>query len=130
MQETTKKEIILTDKAQQPGGMPYSQAIKVGNTVYIAGQGPFEPDTGMCNGDTFEYQARRTLENVKAILEASGAKLSDVIKVTVILGEGAEFDSFNKIYKDYFSQPYPARTIFPANMGPVMVQMDATAIIS
>jgi 2-iminobutanoate/2-iminopropanoate deaminase len=122
------KEIILTDKAQQPGGMPYSQAIKVGNTVYVAGQGPFEPDTGMCNGDTLEYQARRTLENVKAILEAAGAKMSDVVKVTVFLGPGADFNKFNEYYKEYFSAPYPARAITCVSQG-FLIQMDAIAVI-
>jgi len=122
------KEIILTNKAQQPGGMPYSQAIKVGNTVYVAGQGPFEPDMGMCNGDTLEYQARRTLENVKAILEAAGAKMSDVVKVTVFLEPGADFDQFNEYYKEYFSAPYPARAITGVNQG-FLIQMDAIAVI-
>jgi 2-iminobutanoate/2-iminopropanoate deaminase len=123
------KEVIFTNDAQKPGGMPYSQAIKVNNVVYVAGQGPFDPETGMGVGTTLEVQARRALDNLKAILEASGAKLSDVVKVTVFLGEGAEFDPFNEIYKEYFSQPYPARTIAPANMG-FMVQIDAIAHIS
>jgi len=123
------KEVIFTNGAQKPGVMPYSQAIKVGNVVYVAGQGPFDPETGMSVGDTLKIQARRALDNLKAILEASGAKLSDVVKVTVFLGEGAEFDSFNEIYKEYFSHPYPARTISPANMG-FMVQIDAIAHIS
>ena len=109
------KEVIITSGAQKPGGMPYSQAIKVGNIVYVAGQGPFEPETGMSVGNTLEIQARRALDNLKAILEASG--------------EGAEFDPFNEIYKEYFSQPYPARTIAPANMG-FKVQIDAIAHIS
>jgi 2-iminobutanoate/2-iminopropanoate deaminase len=122
------KEVILTDKAQQPGNMPYSQAIKVGNTVYVAGQGPFEPDTGMCKDDTLKYQARRTLENVKAILEAAGAKMSDVVKVTVFLGTGADFNEFNEYYKEYFSPPYPARAITGAIQG-FLVQMDAIAVI-
>jgi 2-iminobutanoate/2-iminopropanoate deaminase len=122
------KEVILTDKSQQPGGMPYSQAIKVGNTVYVAGQGPFEPDTGMCKDDTLKYQARRTLENVKAILEAAGAKMSDVVKVTVFLGTGADFNEFNEYYKEYFSAPYPARAITGASQ-PFLVQMDAIAEI-
>ncbi|GIN40613.1 RidA family protein [Heyndrickxia oleronia] len=123
------KEVIITSGAQKPGDMPYSQAIKVGDIVYVAGQGPFEPETGMSVGLTLEMQARRALDNLKAILEASGAKLSDVVKVTVFLGEGAEFDPFNEIYKEYFSYPYPARTIAPANMG-FMVQIDAIAHIS
>lgn len=122
------KEVIFTTKAQNPEGMPYSQAIKVGNTVYVAGQGPFDPETGRLVGNTLEEQARRALENLKAILEESGAALNDVVKVTVFLGEGAGFDEFNLIYKEYFSQPYPARTIGPANMG-FMVQIDAIAVI-
>ncbi|MDQ8738847.1 RidA family protein [Paenibacillus sp. LHD-38] len=80
-------------------------------------------------GTTLEVQARRALDNLKAILEASGAKLSDVVKVSVFLGEGAEFDPFNEIYKEYFSQPYPERTIAPATMG-FMVQIDAIAHLS
>ncbi|MCY9691726.1 Rid family hydrolase [Paenibacillus alginolyticus] len=82
------KEVIFTEKAQKPEGMPYSQAIKVGNTVYVAGQGPFDPETGRLVGNTLEEQARRALENLKAILEESGAALKDVVKVTVFLGEG------------------------------------------
>jgi 2-iminobutanoate/2-iminopropanoate deaminase len=126
--EAKMKEIIFTTKAQKPEGMPYSQAIKVGNTVYVAGQGPFDPETGRGVGNTLELQARRALDNLRAILEESGAKMSDVVKVTVFLGEGAGFDEFNEIYKDYFSNPYPARTIAPANMG-FMVQIDAIAVI-
>lgn len=122
------KQVILTDKAQQPGRMPYSQAIKVGNTIYVAGQGPFEPVSGMCEDNTLEYQARRTLENVKAILEQAGAQMSDVVKVTVFLGPGANFDEFNEYYKEYFSEPYPARTITGVSQ-PFLVQMDAIAII-
>ena len=122
------KEVIFTTKAQNPDGMPYSQAIKVGNTVYVAGQGPFDPETGRLVGITLEEQARRALENLKAVLEESGAALKDVVKVTVFLGEGAGFDEFNLIYKDYFSKPYPARTIGSANMG-FIVQIDAIAVI-
>ena len=115
----TMKEVIFTTKAQNPDGMPYSQAIKVGNTVYVAGQGPFDPETGRLVGITLEEQARRALkknkrealENLKAVLEESGAALKDVVKVTVFLGEGAGFDEFNLIYKDYFSKPYNSRIL-------------------
>ncbi|UVI29201.1 RidA family protein [Paenibacillus spongiae] len=122
------KQIILTDKAQQPGSMPYSQAIKVGNTVYVAGQGPFEPQSGMCEDSTMEYQARRTLENLKAILAEAGAQMSDVVKVTVFLGNGADFDEFNGYYKEYFSAPYPARAITGVSSN-MLVQIDAIAVI-
>jgi 2-iminobutanoate/2-iminopropanoate deaminase len=108
--------------------MPYSQAVRVGNTVYVAGQGPFDPVTGKLIGLTLEAQACRTIENVKAILEAAGAQCSDVVKVTVFLGTGANFDEFNEIYKRYFPPPYPARTIAHSDMR-FLVQMDATAVV-
>lgn len=120
------KEVIYTEKTQQQGSMPYSQAIRVGNVIYVAGQGPIDPVTDELAGDTLELQARSALDNVVAILESVGAKLSDVVKVNVILGEGVHFDHFNEIYKEYFSEPYPARTIWPASMG-FMVQIDAIA---
>jgi len=124
------KELIYTSKAQNPGSMPYSQAIKVGNTVYVAGQGPFDPVTDQLVGNTLEEQSRRTLDNLSAILEEAGSNLNEVVKVTVLLGEGAGFNDFNKIYKEYFSEPYPARTIGSAYGMGFMVQIDAIAIIS
>src|SRR5690606_3297316 len=98
------KEVIFTNKAQNPGSMPYSQAIKKGNMVFVAGQGPFDPDTGQLVGQTIEEQARRTLDNVEAILVAVNSSLDDVVKVTVLLEVGADFDRFNKIYKEYFQE--------------------------
>src|SRR5690554_4144384 len=123
------KGTIVTDKAQKPGGMPYSQAVKVGKTIYVAGQGPFDPETGQRVGDTLEVQSRRTLDNLKAILEEANAKMSDVVQVTVILGEGSGFDEFNEIYKEYFQEPYPARTIVPATNTGFMIQIAAIAVI-
>jgi 2-iminobutanoate/2-iminopropanoate deaminase len=122
------KKVIFTDKSQSPGDMPYSQAIKVGNTVYVAGQGPFEPITGECGDNTMQYQARRTLENVKVIIEAAGAKMSDIVKVTVFLGNGADYNEFNQYYKEYFNEPYPARAITSVSSD-ILVQIDAIAVI-
>jgi 2-iminobutanoate/2-iminopropanoate deaminase len=123
------KKVILTSRAQQPGRMPYSQAIKVGNTVYVAGQGPFDPETGRLVGSTLDEQARRALNNIRAIIEEADAKMSNIVKVTVFLGDGAGFDDFNEIYKDFFQEPYPARTIIPALGMGFMVQIDAIAIV-
>jgi 2-iminobutanoate/2-iminopropanoate deaminase len=122
------KEVIWTANSQQPGTMPYSQAIKAGNTVYVAGQGPFDPIKDELAGDTLEAQARQALENVKAILETAGARMEDVVKVTVFLGNGAGFHEFNEVYKQYFSAPYPARTIAHSDLG-FLVQIDAIAVI-
>lgn len=122
------KEQIYTNKAQRPETMPYSQAIKVGQTVYVAGQGPFNPETGRLVGSTLEEQARRTLENLQAIIDEAGARMDDVVKVTVFLERGVDFDAFNRIYEEYFTTPYPARTIAHSEMG-FMVQIDAIAVI-
>ncbi|PWW03199.1 2-iminobutanoate/2-iminopropanoate deaminase [Paenibacillus cellulosilyticus] len=122
------KTVVLTENAQQPGVMPYSQAIKVNNTVYVAGQGPFDSITGGLVGSTLEEQTRKTFENLKAILEEAGADFDDVVKVTVILGHGADFDTFNEIYAEYFNKRFPARTIFGSDLG-FYLQMDAIAVI-
>ncbi|MGM0884989.1 MAG: RidA family protein [Bacillota bacterium] len=126
------KEVIFTKNAYNPGGMPYSQAIKVGNTIYVAGQGPLYPEEGQFFNDEgmseMEAETKLAIENIKAILEAAGAKLSDVVKVNVFLGNGADFDEFNTYYEEYFHEPYPARSITTANSS-MLVQMDAIAVI-
>jgi 2-iminobutanoate/2-iminopropanoate deaminase len=82
----------------------------------------------MCEGNTMEYQARRTLDNLRAIIEEAGTQMKDVVKVTVFLGKGANFDEFNRYYMEYFSSPYPARAITIA-MTDFLVHIDAIAII-
>lgn len=126
------KEVIFTKNAYNPGGMPYSQAIKVGNTIYVAGQGPFYKEEGQYFNDEgmskMEVDTKLAIENIKAILEAAGAKLSDVVKVNVSLGNGADFDAFNTYYEEYFHEPYPARFITEVNSS-MLIQMDAIAVI-
>lgn len=101
-------QVIRTPHAPQPVG-PYSQAIVAGDTIYVAGQGPIDPATGQIVIGTFEEQAVRTFENVKAILEAAGASLADVVQVTAYLADLGDFAKYNEIYKRYFHEPYPAR---------------------
>src|SRR4030095_16738798 len=92
-----KKQKVTADKAPKPAG-PYSQAIVSGNTIYVAGQGPFDPKTGKM-APTFEEQAAKVWENIKAIVEASGATLADVTKVTVYLADLANFAKMNEVYR-------------------------------
>lgn len=99
---------IQTPHAPQPVG-PYSQAILAGETLYVAGQGPINPETGQVVHGTFEEQAHLTFRNVQAILEAAGFTLGDVVKVTTYLAELGDFSAYNEIYRQYFSEPYPAR---------------------
>ncbi len=103
-----KREIISTDKAPQAIGT-YSQAVKIGNTVYLSGQIPLVPETmEMVEGD-MEQQIRRVFDNLQAVAQAAGGGLADVVKLNVFLTDLSHFPLVSKVMADYFSQPYPAR---------------------
>jgi 2-iminobutanoate/2-iminopropanoate deaminase len=123
------KRIIFTTNAPQPKG-PYSQAVAVGNTVYVAGQGGFDPASGKLANATFEQEVTRTFENIKAILSAAGATMNDVVKVNVYLTDLNNFGRMNEIYKKYFSGDYPARaTVGSALLGGMQIEIDCVAIL-
>lgn len=103
------KEMVYTSKAPSPVG-PYSQAVKVGCWLFVSGQLPIEPETGQLVDGDIKAQTRRALENIKAILEAAGYSLEDVVKVTVYLVNPEEFQGFNEVYSEYFRDNRPART--------------------
>jgi len=124
------KEVIKTDKAPAAVG-PYSQGYKAGDFIFVAGQGPLDPQTGKVQGDTIEEQTRRTLENIKAILEAGGASMRDVVKVTVIITDLANFRPMNEVYKSFFYEPFPARITYGAGLAlpGMLVEIDAIAYV-
>ncbi len=125
------KIIVKTDKAPAPGGQ-YSQAVRVGNDVYVSGSGPFDPKTHALVAGGIEEQTRQTLENISAILQAAGSCLDDVVKVTVFLKDMNDFNAMNKAYSEYFAENPPARTTVQAELfgkGRLIV-MDAVACIS
>ncbi len=100
------KEIINTDKA--PIGT-YSQAVKVGKTVYLSGQIPLVPETmEMVEGD-FAANVRRVFDNLTAVCEAAGGSLQDIAKLNIFLTDLSNFATVNTIMAEYFEQPYPAR---------------------
>ena len=103
-----KKEIINTTKAPAALG-PYSQAIKAGNTIYVSGQIPLIPETMEIISDDVQEQTKQSLENVKAVLEAAGATLNDVVKASVFIKDMNDFAKINEIYASYLKQPYTAR---------------------
>lgn len=105
--KSKKNKQVSTDRAPKPVG-PYSQAIIAGGTIYVAGQGPFDPKTGKMPA-TFDEQAVQVFENIKAIVEGAGATLADVVKVNIYLADLANFAKMNEVYKRYFVEPYPAR---------------------
>jgi reactive intermediate/imine deaminase len=103
-----KRQIIETTHAPGAIGI-YSQAVRVGNTVYVSGQIPLDPATGQLVSGDIEAEIRRVFENLKAIVQAAGGTFASVAKVTVFLTDLAHFAKLNEIMATYFERPYPAR---------------------
>jgi 2-iminobutanoate/2-iminopropanoate deaminase len=108
---------------------PYSQAVKVGNFLFVSGQGPINPRTGKIDETEISAQARQTLQNVKAIVEASGFLLQDVVKVSIFLKNASDFQKMNEVYKTYFQQDPPTRTTVQADFVTpnMLIEIDAIA---
>jgi 2-iminobutanoate/2-iminopropanoate deaminase len=123
------KRKVLTDRAPRPVG-PYSQAVISGNTVYVAGQGPMDPKTGKIEVETFEEQAKQTFESIKAIVEAAGSSLAKVVSVRIYLADLNDFAKLNAIYRQYFTEDYPARTTIGAQLllG-MLIEVDCVAVL-
>jgi 2-iminobutanoate/2-iminopropanoate deaminase len=102
------KEIIHTDKAPKPLA-GYSQAVKAGGFIFVAGQGPFDPVTGEVNGETIQEHTRQCLKNIAAILHAAGSSLENVVSATFILGDEADFAGMNEEWGKWFPKDPPAR---------------------
>jgi 2-iminobutanoate/2-iminopropanoate deaminase len=117
--------VVRTDKAPAPKG-PYSQGRLVGNLLFVAGQGPFDAK-GNLVGTTIAEQTMATLANVKAIVEAGGATLADVVKVNVYLTDLADFAAMNEVYASFFPEPHPVRTTVQAGLLGFLVEIDAVA---
>jgi reactive intermediate/imine deaminase len=98
-----------------PSNLPFSAAVRVGDTLYLSGQIGVRPGTMELVEGGMAAEARQTLDNIKATLEGHGHRMSDVVKCTVMLADINEWGTFNEIYQDYFSAPYPARSAFGAN---------------
>lgn len=123
------KHIISTDQAPQAIGT-YSQAVKVGNTVYMSGQIGLDPAT-MQLVEGIEAQVHRVFKNLKAVAEASGGSLADVVKLNVFLTDLGNFALVNTIMAEYFSQPYPARAAVGVASLPkgALVEADAVLVV-
>ena len=124
------KEIISTDKAPSAIGT-YSQAIKVNDTVYLSGQIPLVPETmEMVEGDISD-QIKRVFDNLKAVTEAAGGGMSDIVKLNVFLTDLSDFPIVNEVMATYFTEPYPARAAIGVAALPKAadVEMDAVMII-
>ena len=108
---------------------PYSQAMQAGNLLFVSGQIPIDPATGAFAGEDIATQARQSLTNVKAILEAAGYTCADVVKTTVLLANMEDFATVNGIYAEFFTAPCPARACFAVKELPTgaLVEIEAIA---
>ena len=98
-----------------PKNLPFSEAVRVGNTVYLSGQIGILPGTMKLVPGGMVEEAKQTMENIKTSLEANGYSMSDLVKCTVMLADIAEWGAFNQVYKSYFADRYPARSALGAN---------------
>ena len=122
------KQQITTKSGASPIGA-YSQGLRAGDFIFVSGQGPLDPVTGQIVGDTVEEQTARVLENIKAILEAGGATMADVVKVTAHLSDLSHFEGYNKVYATYFPNPKPTRTTVGSQLLGILVEIDAIAYV-
>ena len=123
------KKPIHSDNA--PGAIgTYSQAIQSGNFVFMSGQIPLVPATMEIVVGDFEARARQVFENLKAVAEAAGGTLDQIVKVTIFLTDLNDFATVNSVMEDYFSKPYPARAAVGVASLPKGVDVEAEAILA
>jgi 2-iminobutanoate/2-iminopropanoate deaminase len=123
-------EIIFTDKAPQAVG-PYSQGVRAGDFVFVAGQLALDPETGKLIGDDIISQTRHTMRNIAAVLEAANSSLDLVVKTTVFLRDIGDFKAFNAAYAEFFPENPPARLTVGAGdifLG-ALVEIEAIALV-
>jgi 2-iminobutanoate/2-iminopropanoate deaminase len=108
---------------------PYSQAVRAGGLLFVAGQIPLDPATGALVDGDVALQARRVLDNIGAVLEAGGLSFADVVCTTVFLADMNDLAAMNQVYGTYFSEPYPARATVQVARLPrdVLIEIDAIA---
>ena len=122
------RQTIHTDRAPQAIGT-YSQAVRVGETVYLSGQVPFDPATMQLVTGDFEVQVKRVFDNLSAVAEAAGGSLADAVKVTIFLTDLAFFPKVNEVMATYFSKPYPARSTVGVAQLPRGAQVEIECVL-
>ncbi|HVK98681.1 MAG TPA: RidA family protein [Dongiaceae bacterium] len=124
----SKRQIISTDKAPKAIGT-YSQAVKVGNTVYLSGQIPLDPATMAMVDHSMEASITRVFDNLKAVAEAAGGSLQDVAKLNIFLTDLNHFALVNEVMARYFQQPYPARAAIGVASLPKGAQVEMDCVL-
>lgn len=121
-------EVIFTSNAPEPIG-PYSQAIKVGNTVYLAGQIALLHNKLQLVSEDFKEQAEQVFKNLSAVAKEAGGSLSDIVKLNVYVKDFANFHIVNDVMREYFSVPYPARAALEVADLPMGALIEADAVL-
>ena len=124
-----EKHIIETSRAPKPVG-PYSQAVQVGNLLFCSGQIAINPDTNEVLQADIQTQARRVMDNIKAVLEAAGLDLGCVVKTTIFLTDMNDFSKVNDVYMGYFTRDFPARSTVQVSGLPKGVKVEIEVIAS
>jgi len=122
------KQVISTKAAPSAIGT-YSQAIKVGNTVYLSGQIPLDPSSGELVEGAFRVHVQRVFDNLRAVAQAAGGSLTDVVKLNVFLTDLANFATVNEVMSEYFKEPYPARAAIGVAALPKGAQVEMDAVL-
>jgi reactive intermediate/imine deaminase len=123
----TERQPISTPDAPPPAG-PFSQAIRAGDFLFLAGQAPFDA-AGNRVGETVAEQTLQALENLDAVARAAGGSLQDAVRVGVYLTDLAHFAEMNEVYRSYFREPYPARTTIQTGFTAFDVEIDAVVLL-
>ena len=121
------KQVIHTDSAPAAIG-PYSQAIQIGDLLFVSGQVPIDPDTGAVVEGDIRAQAQQSLNNLKAILNAAGTNMGAVVKTTVFLADMNDFAAMNEVYAQFFQEPFPARSAVQVARLPKDAKVEIEAI--
>ena len=122
------RSIVSTDRAPQAIGT-YSQAVKVGSTVYLSGQIPLEPASMELVEGNIENQIQRVFDNLSAVADAAGGSLENIVKLNIFLTDLTHFPKVNEIMAKYFSEPYPARAAIGVASLPKGAQVEMDAIL-
>ena len=122
------KEIVSTNNAPSAIG-PYSQAVKVGGMLYASGQNPIDPATGVIVEGGIKEQTLQALNNVKAIVEAAGVTMDNVVKTTVFMADMSDFADMNSIYAQFFREPFPARSAVAVKSLPKGAMIEIEVVV-
>ena len=124
------RSIIKTESAPAAIGT-YSQAVQAGNTIYLSGQIPLDPDTMMLVNDSFEAEVHQVFKNLRAVLNAAGGDLSNLVKLNIFMTDLSNFTTVNEIMAEYFHEPYPARAAVEVSGLPkgATIEADGIAIV-